>query len=122
MFDNTLRTVTVDVDLMEYLIGNVYTCRNTKYCDLEAFMELAMLTADNPVSRTKKQLSERWKWSIARVTRFLNRLEYFDIIEMRKGYSRGMYYIKVLKLEESNGQRKRMDKVISLLEQSLGGQ
>lgn len=122
MFNNTLRTVTVDVDLMEYFIGNVYTCRNTKYCDLEAFMELAMWSADNSVSRTKKQLSERWKWSIARVTRFLSKLEYFDIIEMQKGYGRGVYYIKVLKLEESNGQRKGMDKVISLLEQSLGGQ
>lgn len=120
MFNNELRTVTVDVDLIEYFIGNVYTSRHVKYCELEAFMELAMWTVENPKSTTKKALAARWQWSVARVTRFLEKLVVFGIIQMWSGSSRGTYYIKVLKLEEDDGKRQRMDKVVSLLEQSLG--
>ncbi len=96
MFDNELRTVTVDIDILEYYIGNVYNCRNTRYCDLEAYMELAM---HERTCSTINSLAKRWKWSTRKVRNFLNFLCTYNMAEMEKTSLRGQYYIRVLKPE-----------------------
>lgn len=103
MFNNELRTVTVDVEILEYYIGNVYTCRNTKYCDLEAYMELLMYAKERGrVCESTKSLADRWKWSQGKVRRFLDFLERAEMIRTEKAYTRGKFYIYVFEPEESN--------------------
>lgn len=102
MFNNELRTVTVDVDILEYYIGNVYNCRNTKYCDLEAYMELLMCSRGNHVCESIKSLTNRWKWSRGKVRRFLDYLVDTGMIKIEKTPFRGYFYIYVFEPEESN--------------------
>ena len=102
MYDNELRTVTVDVDILEYYIGNIYNCRNTKYCDLEAYMELLMQSRGHHICRSVRELAERWKWSQGRVRRFLNFLVRANMIKIEKTPMRGSFYIYVFEPEGSD--------------------
>lgn len=102
MYDNELRTVTVDVDILEYYIGNVYNCRNTKYCDLEAYMELLMRSKEHPVCESMKSLTDRWKWSRGKVRRFLDFLVKTGMIRVEKASYRGLFYIYVFEPEDSD--------------------
>lgn len=102
MYDNELRTVTVDVDILEYYIGNIYNCRNTKYCDLEAYMELLMQSRGHHICRNVRELAERWKWSQGRVRRFLNFLVRANMIKIEKTPTRGSLSIYVFEPEGSD--------------------
>ena len=102
MFDNVKRSLVVDIDILEYYIGNVYTCRNTKYCDLEAYMELLMQSRGHHICRSVRELAERWKWSQGRVRRFLNFLVRANMIKIEKTPMRGSFYIYVFEPEGSD--------------------
>lgn len=100
MFNNELRTVTVDVDLLETYIGNICTYRNTKYCDLEAYMEMLMNAKERGrIRESVKSLADRWKWSRGKVRRFLDFLERTEMIRTEKAYLRGEFYIYVFEPE-----------------------
>ena len=102
MFDNVKRSLVIDIDILEYYIGNVYTCRNTKYCDLEAYMELLMQSRGHHICRSVRGLAERWKWSKGRVRRFLNFLLITNMIKIEKTPIRGSFYIYVFEPEGSD--------------------
>lgn len=102
MFDNVRRSLVVDIDILEYYIGNVYTCRNTKYCDLEAYMELLMQSRGHHICRSVRELAERWKWSKGRVHRFLNFLLRANMIKIEKTPTRGSFSIYVFEPEGSD--------------------
>lgn len=102
MFNNTRRSVVVDVDILEYYIGNVCTCRNTKYCDLEAYMELLMQSRGNHICKSVKELADRWKWSRGKVRRFLDFLLSTNMIKIEKTPIRGSFYIYVFEPEGSD--------------------
>jgi predicted transcriptional regulator len=102
MFDNVRRSLVVDIDILEYYIGNVYTCRNTKYCDLEAYMELLMQSRGHHICRSVRELADRWKWSQGRVRRFLNFLVRANMIKIEKTPIRGSFYIYVFEPEGSD--------------------
>lgn len=94
MFDNDLRTITVDVDILNYYIGNVHNCRHTRYCDLEAYMEMAKI---NAFYTTMRNLASRWHWSEKKVHRFLKTLCEFNMIKMEKSNGfRGQYFIRII--------------------------
>ena len=101
MFGNTLRTVTVDVDILEYYIGNVYTCRNTTYSKLEAYMELVI---QEETCITIKGQAKRWKWSEEKVRNFLNYLQKFGMLKISKGLQKGHYRLEIVKPGEKNEQ------------------
>lgn len=101
MYNNELRTVTVDVDALEALIGNTYFVRTTKYCDLEAYMEIV----SGCIRKTTiTDLAKRWKWSDGRVRRFLNRMTEYGLIKVEKLMAPRCYYsITAIKPEVRNG-------------------
>lgn len=101
MYNNELRTVTVDVDALEALIGNTYFVRTTKYCDLEAYMEIV---SGRIRETTITDLAKRWKWSDGRVRRFLNRMTEYELIKVEKLTAPRCYYsITAIKPEVRNG-------------------
>lgn len=101
MYNNELRTVTVDVDALEALIGNTYFVRTTKYCDLEAYMEIVSGCIRET---TITDLAKRWKWSDGRVRRFLNRMTEYGLIKVEKLMAPRCYYlITAIKPEARNG-------------------
>lgn len=101
MYNNILRTVTVDVDALEALIGNTYFVRTTKYCDLEAYMEIVSGCIRET---TITDLAKRWKWSDGRVRRFLNRMTEYGLIKVEKLMIHRCYYsITAINPEVRNG-------------------
>lgn len=103
MYNNIRRSVVVDVDILEYYIGNVYSARHVKYCNLEAYMELLMRArGGGHVCVSVKNLANRWKWSQGKVRKFLDFLIKTNMIKVEKTPLRGRFYIYVFEPEGSD--------------------